>query len=57
MPEATKVYDEHAGHPDDFPLDSESSVEQVREAAKHFLGIGGERPASGEWRTCSNGLT
>jgi hypothetical protein len=31
VPAATKVFYEYAGHPEDFPLDSEVSVEQVRD--------------------------
>lgn len=56
VPEATKVFYEYAGHPEDFPIDSQISVEQVREAVKKFLNSGGERPDSVEWRAWPDGL-
>jgi hypothetical protein len=46
-----EVFYEYVGHPEDFPLDSELSVDHVRTAIKEFLLSGGERPVSVEWRT------
>lgn len=46
-----EVFYEYVGHPEDFPLDSELSLDQVRAAIKEFLRSGGERPASIEWQT------
>ncbi|GAB3833982.1 Imm1 family immunity protein [Kribbella italica] len=48
--QATNVVYEYSGHPEDFPLDSEISLDQVRESVKRFLKDGGERPDSIEWK-------
>jgi hypothetical protein len=55
-PQATKVFYEYAGHPEDFPLDSEISMDQVRNAVKEFLSTGGERPSSVEWQVWPEGI-
>lgn len=46
----SEVSYEYAGHPEEFPLDSELSLDQIRDAVKEFLRSGGERPTSVEWR-------
>jgi hypothetical protein len=45
-----EVFYEYAGHPEALPGDSELPLDQIRMAVKEFLGSGGERPASIEWR-------
>lgn len=49
-PQHDEVSYEYAGHPEEFSLDSELSLDQIREAVKEFLRSGGERPTSVEWR-------
>jgi hypothetical protein len=46
-----EVFYEYAGHPEDFPLDSEVALDVVRGAVKEFLQSGGLRPTSVEWKT------
>jgi hypothetical protein len=48
-PQHDEVFYEYAGHPEDFPLDSEVSLDLIRAAVKEFLTSGGERPTSVEW--------
>jgi hypothetical protein len=48
-PQHDEVFYEYAGHPEDFPLDSEVSLDLIRAAVKEFLATGGDRPASVEW--------
>ncbi|MGW5188944.1 Imm1 family immunity protein [Kribbella sp. NPDC004138] len=40
----------NAGHPEDFALDSEDSLDVLRAAVKDFLYGGGQRPTGVEWR-------
>ncbi|MEV0794308.1 Imm1 family immunity protein [Kribbella sp. NPDC050459] len=46
-----RVFYEYAGHPEDFALDSEVSLDVLRAAVKDFLHSGGQRPGGVEWRS------